>query len=66
MNHTVAGNPMRFRVGTIRLTVDDAWRSELPAARRRLVSLLTRPLLVRYGYAGERGGAAGLGVRRYA
>ena len=65
-NHTVAGNPMRFRVGTIRLTVDDAWRSNLPSAHRRIVSLLTRPLLVRYGYAGERGGAAGLGVRRYA
>jgi len=51
-NHTVAGNPMRFRVGTIRLTVDERGASKLPAARRRLVSLLTRPVARPLRYAG--------------
>ena len=65
-NHTVAGNPMRFRVGTVRLAVDDAWKRELPAGRRRVVSVLTRPLLVRYGYAAERRHPPTLGITRYA
>ena len=49
-NHTVAGNPMRFRVGNVSLRVDDEWTRRLPAGDRRLVSLLTWPLLRRYGY----------------
>ena len=69
-NHTVAGNPMRFRVGNIRLRVDDEWKSKFPPRHRRLVSVLTQPLLVRYGYAGEGprddGHRASFGVRRYA
>ena len=52
-NHTVAGNPMRFRVGNIRLRMDDEWKSKFPSGHRRLVSFLTQPLLVRYGYGGE-------------
>jgi len=69
-NHTVAGNPMRFRVGSLRLRVDDEWKSRFPSGHRRLVSVLTQPLLVRYGYAGDRprdqGRPASFGVRRYA
>lgn len=49
-SHTVAGNPMRFRTGPITLRRDDAWRTELPRGERRLVSLLTLPLLARYRY----------------
>jgi hypothetical protein len=49
-NHQVAGNPMRFRTGRIELRADDAWKTELGATRRRLVTGLTLPLLVRYGY----------------
>ncbi|PZS33654.1 MAG: sulfotransferase family protein [Pseudonocardiales bacterium] len=48
--HTVSGNPMRFASGPVQLRRDDAWRSELPVARRRLVSALTLPLRLRYGY----------------
>jgi hypothetical protein len=62
-NHTVAGNPMRFRVGTVRLRVDDEWKRELPAADRRLVTLLTWPLLAHYGYvARQRADAPGRGL----
>jgi hypothetical protein len=49
-SHTVAGNPMRFRTGPTPLRRDDAWRAKLPRGRRVLVTLLTAPLLARYGY----------------
>ncbi|MER6576278.1 sulfotransferase [Nonomuraea sp. NPDC001023] len=48
--HTASGNPMRFQVGGIRLRCDDSWRSGLPVRDRRLVTALTWPLRVRYGY----------------
>jgi Sulfotransferase family len=48
--HTVAGNPVRFRTGPMTLRRDDAWRERLPRRRRVLVTLLTFPLVVRYGY----------------
>jgi len=49
-SHTVAGNPMRFRVGPIDLRRDDAWRDRLPRDQRRLTTVLTLPLLAGYGY----------------
>ncbi len=48
--HTVSGNPMRFQTGQISLHRDDEWRTKFPARRRRLVSAVTLPLLLRYGY----------------
>jgi hypothetical protein len=48
--HQVAGNPMRFRTGELRLRRDDDWRAQLPAADRRLVASLTAPLMFGYGY----------------
>lgn len=48
--HMVAGNPMRFRAGTERLVRDDQWQAEMPTATRRLVTALTLPGLLRYGY----------------
>jgi len=50
VHHTVAGNPMRFTVGTTPVRLDEAWRREMPAGRRRLVSAITAPLRRRYGY----------------
>lgn len=49
--HSAAGNPMRFRTGQLTIRRDDAWRTALPDAQRRLVSALTAPLLVAYGYS---------------
>jgi hypothetical protein len=51
VQHTVAGNPIRMRSGPLRIRVDDAWRAAMPAFDRRMVTLLTFPLLVRYGYS---------------
>jgi hypothetical protein len=49
-NHSVAGNPDRLRRGVITLRSDDRWRSGMAPRNRRLVSTLTSPLLLRYGY----------------
>lgn len=48
--HSVAGNPLRFGGTDITLRLDDDWRAELPAGRRRLVTALTAPARRRFGY----------------
>jgi hypothetical protein len=50
VDHLIASNPNRSRRGTIDLREDVAWRSEMSAARRSIVTSLTFPLLLRYGY----------------
>lgn len=49
--HTVDGNPDRFRSGSVVLRADDEWRHKLGGRDRALVTLLATPLLRRYGYA---------------
>ncbi len=49
-NHTVDGNPMRFQVGTVTLRVDDAWQRSLAPTKRKIITVLTAPLLAAYGY----------------
>ena len=51
VNHSVAGNPDRLRHGLIRLRQDDRWRTGMARRDQRLVSVLTLPLLMHYGYA---------------
>jgi hypothetical protein len=46
--HSVAGNPMRFGSRELTLRLDDAWRTELAASDRRVVTAITAPLLGRY------------------
>jgi len=53
-NHTVDGNPMRLEHGPVQLRRDEAWRTGLPAADRRVVEVLTAPLARAYGYRGSR------------
>ncbi len=48
--HSVAGNPLRFGGDTITIRADERWRTGLAPAQRRLVSAITAPALVRYGY----------------
>jgi hypothetical protein len=48
--HGFSGNPSRFGRGEVDLRPDDEWRSKLNRAHWFLVTLLTAPLLVRYGY----------------
>ena len=44
MNHTVAGNPNRFRVGPVSIRLDDEWSRRMPRHRQLLVQALTWPL----------------------
>lgn len=48
--HTVAGNPVRYDSGLTTLRLDNEWITEIAAGDRWLVTALTWPLLLRYGY----------------
>lgn len=58
VGHTVAGNPNRFRKGPVRLRPDEEWTYRMRSRDRRLVTLMTLPLLARYGYPVTAGKAA--------
>ncbi|MCW6006358.1 sulfotransferase [Micromonospora sp. CPCC 205371] len=49
-NHTVSGNPGRFRTGPVALRPDEEWRRAQPLGPRALCTALSFPLLHRYGY----------------
>jgi Sulfotransferase family len=54
-NHTVTGNPDRFRTGpTVLRDRDDGWVTGLRGRARLGTVMLAWPLLRRYGYAGGR------------
>jgi Sulfotransferase family len=63
--HTVAGNPLRFRHGTMPIRSDEEWRQKMPRGDRMLVSALTWPLEVAYGTSrnGRRGNHGSPGER---
>lgn len=50
VDHTAAGNPNRFRQGTVEVRRDDEWQQKMPRGERLLVTALTLPLLYKYGY----------------
>ena len=52
--HTLSGNPLRFRTGSMPLQNDEEWKQRMPDSQRRIVSAITAPLLVAYGYAPSR------------
>jgi Sulfotransferase family len=52
-DHTVSGNPLRFRTGRLQLRVDEEWRRAMPRRQRLAVAVITWPLLLRYGYRGR-------------
>lgn len=49
-NHTVAGNPLRFTSGKVRIQLDSEWREKMGGYRKLLVTALTWPFLLKYGY----------------
>jgi len=53
-NHSISGNPVRFDARPLRIALDDEWETELGTEDRRLVTMVTAPLLHRYGYLGSR------------
>jgi hypothetical protein len=54
IQHSVAGNPSRFEVGTQKLKLDDEWKQRMRYFEKSIVSSMTWPLLLRYGYLGIR------------
>ncbi len=49
VQHSVAGNPMRFKPGLVRLRSDQSWREHLTGRDRILVSAATGPIRAAYG-----------------
>jgi hypothetical protein len=49
-NHAVSGNPVRFRSGTVKLVLDDEWKSSMKNSDKMITTSLTWPLLKRYEY----------------
>ena len=50
LNHTVSGNPFRFKTGLIEVRQDSEWEIKLNKSKRFLITALTWPLLLKYGY----------------
>jgi hypothetical protein len=50
VNHGVMGNPSRFVTGEVELREDREWKAAQSRRERRVVTMLTLPLLLRYGY----------------
>ncbi|MDQ6846058.1 MAG: sulfotransferase [Candidatus Dormibacteraeota bacterium] len=50
VDHTAVGNDMRFEHGNVVMREDDAWVRSLPRSSRRVVTLLSWPLLKRWKY----------------
>ncbi len=48
-SHTVNGNPNRFQSEVV-LRLDNEWQEKMPPSQRRLMTALTFPLLLHYGY----------------
>ncbi len=53
VDHTVSGNPSRFRTGKIELRPDEEWKVKMRGADKNVVTALTAPLLLKYGYLGR-------------
>lgn len=57
-DHGIWGNPMRLRMGTQRIRLDEEWRSKMSAATKAKVTAASLPGLLRYGYLGRRAPAS--------
>ena len=60
-NHTLLGNPDRFRTGAVTITPDERWRAQMPRRQQIGVQLFTWPLMRRYGYLRTARASAGAG-----
>jgi hypothetical protein len=49
-SHSIYGNPNRFQTGKVEIKIDDRWKQDMKGSHKLLVTLLTWPLLSRYGY----------------
>lgn len=52
-SHTVSGNPVRFTNREIKIEPDTEWQHAMANPHKWLVTLITWPLLSKYGYLGK-------------
>lgn len=57
-NHMISGNPHRLGRKFIEIRLDDEWRTGMKTTDRLIVTLLTSPLGLAYGYVGPRSSPA--------
>ncbi|TCJ15470.1 sulfotransferase [Rubrobacter taiwanensis] len=50
-SHIFSGNPDRFLSGTVTIKRDDGWKRDMKAAKQAMVTSLTWPGLIHYGYS---------------
>lgn len=48
--HNISGNPSKFATGEVRISLDREWIDHLPLKYKALVTGLTLPWLLKYGY----------------
>jgi hypothetical protein len=51
-NHMISGNPHRLERKQVTVRLDEEWRRKMKPRDRRIVTLLTAPLALPYGYLG--------------
>jgi hypothetical protein len=49
-HHSIGGNPVRFQHGEVAVREDTEWRTAMRRRDRAIVTAITWPLLLRYGY----------------
>jgi hypothetical protein len=50
-NHNIAANPIRFQKGTIAINADNEWLHKMRPKDKIFVTMMTWPLLLKYGYS---------------
>lgn len=50
LNHSVWGNPSKFKVGKVKLKIDDEWKVKLNTKDKLISTISTLPLLMKYDY----------------
>lgn len=50
LDHSAAGNPVRFNTGTVEIKPDLEWEKEMSLKNKTIVTSLTWPLLLKYDY----------------
>lgn len=49
-NHTIWGNPNRIQTGSIKLSLDNEWQTNMKVSDKMLATMLTLPWLIKHGY----------------
>lgn len=53
VHHTAGGNPVRFQRGTVKIRLDDEWKTRMKSTQRCFATVLTWPVLAKYRYVGD-------------